>query len=112
MGHSMGSGGTWYLGAKYSQLWRAISADVRPFVDEANYSLGSHPDHAGHDVRRDEGVAVVKGSHLMRDWMMRFSILEVDADHGGMVTLTLPAVFEFFRSLSQQSSTNPGNATL
>ena len=38
MGHSMGGGGTWYLGAKYSQLWRAIAPMSGPFVDEANRS--------------------------------------------------------------------------
>src|SRR5215471_4228658 len=37
MGHSMGSGGTWYLGAKYSKYWRAIAPMSGPFVDQANY---------------------------------------------------------------------------
>jgi len=36
-GHSMGSGGTWYLGAKYAHYWAAIAPMSRPFVDEANY---------------------------------------------------------------------------
>jgi predicted peptidase len=32
-GHSMGSGGTWYLGAKYANYWRAIAPMSGPFVD-------------------------------------------------------------------------------
>ena len=31
-GHSMGSGGAWYLGAKYSQFWKAIAPMSGPFV--------------------------------------------------------------------------------
>ena len=100
MGHSMGSGGTWYLGAKYSQLWRAIAPMSGPFVDEANYPwerIRSMP------IMMSEGTRAlpsVKGSYLMRDWMIArgfdLEYLEVDADHGGMVPLVLPAVFDFF----------------
>jgi len=100
MGHSMGSGGTWYLGAKYSELWRAIAPMSGPFVDEANYPwdrIRTMP------VMMSEGTKAlpsVKGSYLMRDWMIAHGFdleyLEVDADHGGMVPLTLPAVFDFF----------------
>jgi predicted peptidase len=100
MGHSMGSGGTWYLGAKYAQFWRAIAPMSGPFVDEANYPwdrIKSMP------VMMSEGTHAspsVKGSYLMRDWMIargfRLEYLEVDADHGGMVPLVLPAIFDFF----------------
>lgn len=100
MGHSMGSGGTWYLGAKYAQFWRAIAPMSGPFVDEANYPwdrIKSMP------VMMSEGTHAspsVKGSYLMRDWMIahgfRLEYLEVDADHGGMVPLVLPAIFNFF----------------
>lgn len=100
MGHSMGSGGTWYLGAKYSRLWRAIAPMSGPFVDEANYPwdrIRPMP------IMMSEGTKAlpsVKGSYLMRDWMIAqgfdLEYLEVDADHGGMVPLVLPAVFDFF----------------
>lgn len=100
MGHSMGSGGTWYLGAKYSQLWRAIAPMSGPFVDEANYPwdrIRPMP------IMMSEGTKAlpsVKSSYLMRDWMIaqgfNLEYLEVDADHGGMVPLVLPAVFDFF----------------
>ena len=100
MGHSMGSGGTWYLGAKYSQLWRAIAPMSGPFVDESNYPwyrIRHMP------ILMCEGTLAlpsVKGSYAMRDWMVAHNFnmgyLQVDADHGGMVPLVLPAVFDFF----------------
>ena len=100
MGHSMGAGGTWYLGAKYSQLWRAIAPMSGPFVDESNYPwyrIKHMP------ILMCEGTLAlpsVKGSYAMRDWMVahdfNMGYLQVDADHGGMVPLVLPAVFDFF----------------
>jgi poly(3-hydroxybutyrate) depolymerase len=99
-GHSMGSGGTWYLGAKYSKYWRAIAPMSGPFIDQANYPweyLRSIP------IMMSEGTLAtpsVQGSHVMRDWMFQqdftFEYYEVKADHGGMVPLVLPAVFDFF----------------
>lgn len=105
MGHSMGSGGTWYLGAKYSQLWRAIAPMSGPFVDESNYPwyrIKQMP------ILMCEGTLAlpsVKGSYQMRDWMINHNFnmgyLQVDANHGGMVPLVLPAVFDFFDEVRQ-----------
>jgi poly(3-hydroxybutyrate) depolymerase len=99
-GHSMGGGGTWYLGAKYHQLWRAIAPMSGPFVDETNYpweNIRTMP------ILMSEGTKAlpsVKGSYLMRDWMIAHGFdleyVEVDADHPGMVPLALPAIFDFF----------------
>ena len=99
-GHSMGAGGTWYLGAKYLKYWRAIAPMSGPFVDQANYPwdrIRSLP------VMMSEGTLAlpsVQGSRLMRDWMFQqdfqFEYYEVKADHPGMVPLVLPAVFDFF----------------
>jgi enterochelin esterase-like enzyme len=99
-GHSMGAGGTWYLGAKYSKLWRAIAPMSGPFVDQANYPwdrIRSMP------VLMSEGTLAlpsVQGSRAMRDWMLQhdfqFEYYEVKANHPGMVPLVLPAVFDFF----------------
>jgi poly(3-hydroxybutyrate) depolymerase len=100
MGHSMGSGGTWYLGAKYSKYWRAMAPMSGPFVDQANYPwerIRSMP------ILMSEGTLAtpsLQGSHAMRDWMFQqdfhFEYYEVKADHGGMVPLVLPAIFDFF----------------
>src|SRR6185436_271206 len=37
MGHSMGSGGTWYLGGKYNMYWAGFAPLSGPFVEEKNY---------------------------------------------------------------------------
>ena len=99
-GHSMGSGGTWYLGAKYSQYWAAIAPMSGPFVDEANYpwdSIRTMP------VFMTEGTGAapsLTGSRAMSAWMkergFKLEYLEVDADHGGMISLVLPGIFDFF----------------
>jgi predicted peptidase len=105
-GHSMGSGGTWYLGAKYSKYWRAIAPMSGPFVDQAHYPwdhLRSIP------IMMSEGTLAtpsLQGSRVMRDWMFQqdftFEYYEVKADHGGMVPLVLPAVFDFFDRYRQK----------
>ena len=101
-GHSMGSGGTWYLGAKYSQYWAAIAPMSGPFVDEASYpwdNIRKMP------IFMTEGTGATPsfaGSRKMRDWMkeheFKLEYKEVNANHGGMVPLVLPDVFNFFDS--------------
>lgn len=100
MGHSMGSGGAWYLGAKYSQFWAAMAPMSGPFVEEANYPFDR--------IRRmpifmTEGTGAapsLAGSRLLAAWMKNhgfpFEYLEVDGDHPGMVPLVLPKIFDFF----------------
>lgn len=99
-GHSMGSGGTWYLGAKYAQYWAAIAPMSGPFVDEPNYpwdSIRKMP------IFMTEGTGAtpsLAGSRAMSAWMkergFKLEYLEVNADHGGMVSLVLPGIFNFF----------------
>ena len=60
-GHSMGSGGTWYLGAKYSQYWRAIAPMSGPVRRSGELSLGSPEIHPDHDERRHAGHAIAAG---------------------------------------------------
>lgn len=99
-GHSMGSGGTWYLGAKYAQFWAAIAPMSGPFVDETNYpwdSIRKMP------IFMTEGTGATPslvGSKAMQAWMkergFKIEYLEVNADHGGMIPLVLPSIFDFF----------------
>jgi predicted peptidase len=99
-GHSMGSGGTWYLGAKYAQYWAAIAPMSGPFVDEANYpwdNIRKMP------VFMTEGTGATPslvGSKAMLAWMkergFKIEYMEVNADHGGMIPLVLPSIFKFF----------------
>jgi predicted peptidase len=99
-GHSMGSGGTWYLGAKYAQYWAAIAPMSGPFVDETNYpwdNIRKMP------IFMTEGTGATPslvGSKAMLAWMkergFKIEYMEVNADHGGMIPLVLPSVFNFF----------------
>jgi predicted peptidase len=100
MGHSMGSGGTWYLGAKYASYWAAIAPMSGPFVDETNYPwdrIRKMP------IFMTEGTGATPslvGSKAMLAWMkergFKIEYMEVNADHGGMIPLVLPSVFNFF----------------
>ena len=99
-GHSMGSGGTWYLGAKYAQYWAAISPMSGPFVDEKNYPWDNIREMP---VFMTEGTGAAPshiGSKGMFNWMkergFKIEYMEVDADHGGMIPLVLPSTFDFF----------------
>jgi predicted peptidase len=99
-GHSMGSGGAWYLGAKYAEYWKAIAPMSGPFVEQATYPwerVRKMP------IFMTEGTGAtpsLEGSRAMQKWMreqgFQLEYMEVDADHGGMVPLVLPTVFDFF----------------
>ncbi len=98
-GHSMGSGGTWYIGAKYSGYWAALAPMSGPFVQQTGYPW---------DNLRPMSIFITEGtqaptlsaSRALRDWMLAggFTVKyeEVNADHPGMVPLVLPDVFTFF----------------
>jgi poly(3-hydroxybutyrate) depolymerase len=98
-GHSMGSGGTWYIGGKYSTYWSAIAPMSGPFVQETGYPWSNLDDLA---IFVTEGVQTpsLEGSRLLADWLTTHGFNakyeEVDADHAGMVPLVLPRVFAFF----------------
>lgn len=100
-GHSMGSGGTWYIGGKYSVYFRAIAPMSGPFVQETGYAWDNVRDTS---ILVTEGTQTpsLEGSRLLADWLVdngfASEYIEVDADHGGMVPLVLPDVFEFFES--------------
>ena len=99
-GHSMGSGGVWHLAARYPERWRAVAPMSGPFVDAATYPFDR--------IRRlpifmTEGTGAtpsLEGSralarHLAAGGFL-FEYLEVDGNHGSMVPMVWPRVFEFF----------------
>jgi len=108
-GHSMGSGGTWYIGAKYSSYWAGLAPMSGPFVQALGYpweNLSTMP------LLVTEGTGAtpsLAGSRALHDWLKErdFDVTykEVNADHGGMVLLVLlvllvlPDVFQFFDNL-------------
>jgi poly(3-hydroxybutyrate) depolymerase len=99
-GHSMGSGGTWYLGAKYCEYWAAIAPMSGPFVEEANYPWDRVRQMPIFMTEGTGATPSLAGSRKMRDWMkeheFKIEYKEVDANHPGMVPLVLPDVFDFF----------------
>ncbi|MBN2738767.1 MAG: hypothetical protein JXR70_17425 [Spirochaetales bacterium] len=98
-GHSMGSGGTWYLGAKYSFYWLAIAPLSGPFVQESGYpwdNLLGMPLH----VSEGTNTPSLDGSRALNHWLISHGFdvtyVEVNADHGGMIPLVLPGIYDFF----------------
>jgi hypothetical protein len=98
-GHSMGSGGTWYIGGKYRNYWKALAPMSGPFVQETGYpwdSLRTMP------IFVTEGTQTpsLDASHKLRDWMKangcNLEYKDVNADHGGMIKLVLPDIYDFF----------------
>ncbi|WP_438013565.1 hypothetical protein WMF18_21780 [Sorangium sp. So ce315] len=99
-GHSMGSGGTWYIGAKYADYWTALAPMSGPFVQESGYPWDRLRDVPIFVTEGTGATPSLAGSRELRDWMMAggytITYKEVDADHAGMVPLVLPDVFDFF----------------
>jgi predicted peptidase len=104
-GHSMGSGGTWHLAARYPDRWRAIAPMSGPFVDAATYSFERIRDLP---ILMTEGTGAapsLAGSRALaahlRAGKFRVEYLEVDGNHGSMVPMVWPRVFEFFDATSR-----------
>lgn len=104
-GHSMGSGGTWYLGAKYAEKWKAIAPMSGPFIDESTYPWSKVKTKP---IFMSEGTGAtpsLESSRLLEKYLKKehFNILykEVEANHGEMTSLIFPSVFDFFHKQLQ-----------
>jgi pimeloyl-ACP methyl ester carboxylesterase len=99
-GHSMGSGGTWYLGAKYPKYWSALAPISGPFVEKDIYPWDRILKIPVFMTEGTGATPSLEGSRQMSNWMkeqgFKLEYKEVDASHGGMVPLVLPDVFDFF----------------
>ena len=100
-GHSMGSGGTWYIGGKYRNYWKGLAPMSGPFVQESGYPWDSLR-QMSFFVTEGTQTPSLDGSRAVRDWMnkngFKLKYEEVNADHGGMIRLVLPHIFDFFDS--------------
>jgi poly(3-hydroxybutyrate) depolymerase len=111
VGHSMGSGGTWHLAARYPERWRAIAPMSGPFVDARSYPFES--------LRRmpiliTEGTGAtpsLEGSRalarFLRERNFDVEYLEVDGNHGSMVPMVWPRVFGFFDEVLARKGAAP-----
>jgi pimeloyl-ACP methyl ester carboxylesterase len=96
----MGSGGAWHLAARYPERWRAVAPMSGPFIDAATYPFDL--------IRRlpifmTEGTGAtpsLEGSRALAKFMRGgnfvFEYLEVEGNHGSMVPMVWPRIFEFF----------------
>lgn len=99
-GHSMGSGGAWHLAARYPERWRAVAPMSGPFIDKATYSFDRIKPLPIFVTEGTGATPSLEGSRVlaayMREEKFDFDYLEVDGDHGGMVPMVWPAIFDFF----------------
>jgi predicted peptidase len=105
-GHSMGSGGTWHLAARYPDRWRAIAPMSGPFIDAKTYPF---------DRIRDLPILMTEGTgaepslvgsralakFMREDGKFKLEYLEVDGNHGSMVPMVWPRVFQFFDEVAR-----------
>ncbi|MBR5735774.1 MAG: hypothetical protein IKX60_03150 [Bacteroidales bacterium] len=102
MGHSMGSGGTWYIGGKYPDYWKALAPISGPFVTEEGYPWSNLKGKPIFITEGSFGCATTDSSRKLYDWMKErgFNVTykEYEGNHGDMVPMALPDVFEFFKA--------------
>jgi poly(3-hydroxybutyrate) depolymerase len=107
-GHSMGSGGVWHLAARYPERWRAVAPMSGPFVDAATYPFDRIKRLPIFMTEGTGATPSLEGSRALarylREGGFAFDYLEVDGDHGGMVPMVWPRIFEFFARLSHTPS--------
>jgi predicted peptidase len=99
-GHSMGSGGAWHLAARYPERWRAVAPMSGPFMDKETYPFDRIADLPIFVTEGTGATPSLAGSRalaeFMRDGDFNFDYLEVDGNHGSMVPMVWPAIFDFF----------------
>jgi hypothetical protein len=90
----------WHLAARYPERWRAIAPMSGPFVDAATYPFDRIKRLPIFMTEGTGAMPSLEGSRVMARFMREggfaFEYLEVDGDHGGMVPMVWPRVFEFF----------------
>ena len=100
VGHSMGSGGAWHLAARYPDRWRAVAPMSGPFVDVTTYPFDRIKKLPIFMTEGTGATPSLEGSRAMARYMREggfvFEYLEVDGNHGSMVPMVWPRVFEFF----------------
>ena len=104
IGHSMGAGGTWYLGAKYAGYWKGLAPMSGPFVLEHGYPWD---DIRNIPVFISEGSkAAGRSSRLIHQLMAErdfpVEYMEVNEGHSEMVPIVLPHVFLFMERIRQR----------
>jgi predicted esterase len=107
-GHSMGSGGVWHLAARYPERWRAVAPMSGPFIDQETYPFDRIRQLPIFVTEGTGAAPSLAGSRKLAEFMgagdFDFDYLEVDGDHGGMVPMVWPAIFDFFDRVSARAA--------
>ena len=101
MGHSMGAGGTWYLGPRYPQIWAALGPIAGRGEPETLQRIRHIPQFVIHGDA--DPTNPVEFSRAMVAEMKRLGIehryIEVaGGEHGGIAIPYFRAIFDFFDS--------------
>ncbi len=103
-GHSMGSGGAWHLAARYPERWRAVAPMSGPFIDKETYPFDRIRTLPIFVTEGTGATPSLAGSRALAEFMRAsdfdFEYLEVDGNHGSMVPMVWPAIFDFFDRVS------------
>ncbi len=107
MGHSMGAIGTWALGAKYPDSWRALGAFSGFGVASSAPVMAGIPQFVVHGDA--DPTVPVNGSRVMVAALERagatVQYIEVaGGNHTNMVEPNLPGMFEFFNTHATRSA--------
>lgn len=99
-GHSMGSGGTWYIGAKYADYWYGILPISGPFTMEFGYPwerLKNKPIYMTEGLQAGASLDGSRALYKFLNEVLQINITykEVDGDHAGMFSNALDGCFQF-----------------
>lgn len=108
MGHSMGSGGTWHIGGKYHQYWKALAPFSGPFVTREGYPWDKLKGKSIFITEGRIGCPTTEASRALYRYLQvrHYDVKYKDyqANHPDMVPLALPDVFDFIK---EQIKKNP-----
>jgi poly(3-hydroxybutyrate) depolymerase len=106
-GHSMGSGGTWHLAARWPDRWAAIAPMSGPFIDATTYPFETIRKLPIFMTEGTGAAPSLVGSHALDSFLKAgkfdYEYLEVDGNHGSMVLMVWPKIFEYFDKVSARN---------
>ena len=109
MGHSMGGGGTLYIGTKYHEIWAGL-APIAPAMYSSTDVLEKAKHipiivvHGDQDRLVDVNVSR-RWTEKMKELGMDYKYIEVaGGDHVMVAPDNLPAIFEFFKGKSKAAT--------
>jgi poly(3-hydroxybutyrate) depolymerase len=112
MGHSMGAIGTWFLAAKYPDIWAALG----PIAGTGNPKSMDRMRHIPQFVVHGDAdpTVPVSGSRNMVASMKTLGVDHVyvevpGGDHSNIVVPNLPAMFAFFRTKQRAGNDSPSD---